>query len=165
MRKTPYLLAGLMMLTLAGRGAAQTAHQQVMTYEAFSTYLQMFNAADPKYTDFYHPDVVFHHDVMFGILKGREEIAAFYTNIRRQLDEHVTAKTVVIDKEKQIMAAELSTRLVAKVDGVKMPSGLLNKGDAIISEGTVYYTLRQGRIAEIRGSISGGRKVPAGQVQ
>ena len=163
MRKVTLLAASLMMLVCADQSAAQTSSQPEMTHERYATYLSLFNAADPNYADYYDPDIVFHHDPMFGVLRGREAILAFYRRLRGQLDEHVTARTVVIDHEKQIMAAELSTKLVAKVDGIKMPSGFLNKGDMIVSEGTVYYALKDGRITEIRSSISGGRKIPAGQ--
>ena len=164
MRRIITVIAGLVMLACTAPSAAQQADRPEMTHERYAAYLTLFNAADPNYADYYDPDIVFYHDPMFGVLRGREAILAFYRKLRGQLDEHVTARTVVIDHEKQIIAAELSTKLVAKVDGIAMPSGFLNKGDMIISEGTVYYAIKDGRIAEIRSSISGGRKILASDV-
>lgn len=161
MRGVTMFITGLAMLACASPGIAQPSGRAEMTHEDYAVYLNLFNAADPKYADYYDPDIVFYHDPMFGVLNGREAILAFYRKLRGQLDEHVSARTVVVDSAKQIIAAELSTKLVAKADGIAMPSGFLNKGDMIISEGTVYYTIKDGRIAEIRSSISGGRKILA----
>lgn len=160
------LLAGAVLaVAMAGAVPAVAAEgEQQMTHEQYDAYLKAFNAGDDSFADFYDDDVVFYHAPMFGTLRGKQAIIDFYRDIRTKIDETVTATTVVVDNDHGIMAAELSTRLVAKQPGVAMPSGDLNVGDAIISEGTVYYTLKNGKIAVIRGSKSGARKVPAGSV-
>jgi hypothetical protein len=134
-----------------------------MTREAYAQYLGRFNAGDERYAEIYDPDVVFEHDPKFGTLRGRQAIIDFYREIRKQLKETVTVSTVVIDNEHGLMAAELSTHLLATRDGVDMPSGKLNAGDAIVTKGTVYYGLKNGHIVSIRSSIDGAKVVRARQ--
>lgn len=134
-----------------------------MTIEAYAEYLRRFNSGDERYADIYDPDVVFEHDPKFGTLRGRQAIIDFYRGIRAQLQETITASEVVIDNDRGVMAAELSTRLLATRDGVIMPSGKLNAGDAIIVRGTVYYRLKNGRIAHIRAGIGGATLERAGK--
>lgn len=150
------LAAGLVSLS-----AAPAAADEGMTPAAYAAYLERFNAGDESYAEIYHPDVVFEHDPKFGTLRGRQAIIEFYRNIRQQLKEEVKVSTLVIDNERGLMAAELTTRLVATRDGVDMPSGRLNTGDAIITRGTVYYGLKDGRIVSIRGGIGGATVVRA----
>lgn len=161
MKVTSLLVVGLAAAAMSAAGLAQDAAPHKMTKERFEQYLGLFNAADERYAQFYDENVVFHHAPMFGVLKGRQAIIDFYRNIRTQISEQVTPHTVVVDNEQGMMAAELSTRLVAIKDGVAMPSGDLNTGDTIISEGTVYYTLKDGLIVTIRGSIDGAKRIPA----
>ncbi|MCW2417305.1 nuclear transport factor 2 family protein [Sphingobium sp. B8D3C] len=143
---------------------AQESAPREMTRQRFEEYLRLFSAGDERFAQFYDEDVVFHHAPIFGVLKGRQAIIDFYKNIRLQVSEEVTSHVVVVDNEHGVMAAELSTRLVALKDGVAMPSGHLNTGDMIVSEGTVYYTLKDGLITTIRGSRSGARKTEAGSI-
>lgn len=162
MRVTAILLAGLIAAASTTASVAEGPARPAMSKERFEEYLRLFNAGDERYAQFYDENVVFHHAPMFGVLNGRLAILEFYRNIRTQVSEQVTPHTVVVDNQNGMMAAELSTRLVALKDGVAMPSGDLNTGDTIISEGTVYYTLEDGLIVNIRGSRSGAKRIPAG---
>ena len=158
-----FLAGALLAVAIAGSAPASAAEgEEHMTHEQYDAYLAAFNAGDDSFADYYDDDVVFYHAPMFGTLRGKQAIVDFYRDIRTRIEETVTATTVVVDNDKGIIAAELSTRLVAKQPGVAMPSGNLDVGDAIISDGTVYYTLKNGKIAVIRGSKSGARKVLAG---
>ncbi|MCW2404587.1 ketosteroid isomerase-like protein [Sphingobium sp. B1D7B] len=162
MKLIALLAIGLMAVMSPGATLAQEAAAHEMTRQRFEEYLRLFNAGDERFAQFYANDVVFHHAPMFGVLKGRQAIVDFYKNIRLQVSEEVTPHVVVVDNRQGLMAAELSTRLVALRDGVAMPSGNLKRGDMIMTEGTVYYTLENGLISTIRGSRSGAQKVPAG---
>lgn len=150
----------LVLSSLLFASAASAADRQ-MTREKYDTYLQRFNSGDDRYAEAYDENVIFDHGPFFGVLKGRQAIVDFYRDIRTKLKETVTASAVAIDNEHGIMAAELSTRLVATRDGVEMPSGHLDNGDAIISRGTVYYGLKDGQIVSIRGGVSGATRIPA----
>lgn len=161
MRVTSVPMAGLMAAAMSSVSLAQEPAGPAMSKERFEEYLSLFNAGDERYAQFYDENVVFHHAPMFGVLRGRQAILEFYRNIRTQVSEQVTPHAVVVDNRQGMMAAELSTRLVALRDGIAMPSGNLNTGDTIISEGTVYYTLKDGRIVNIRGSKSGAKRIPA----
>lgn len=142
-------------LVFAALSTSCVAPNTGMTQDAYHLYLQRFSAGDDRYADMYDDNVVFTHDPKFGTLRGRQAILDFYRKIRLDLKETVQASMVVIDNEQGVMAAELTTQLVAIRDGVEMPSGRLNMGDTIISRGTVYYGLRDGRIITIRASIDG----------
>ncbi|HWW66115.1 MAG TPA: nuclear transport factor 2 family protein [Sphingomonadaceae bacterium] len=158
--------AASLMLLAAGMAASAepiSAAEGQMTHENYKIYLSRFNSGDDRYAQFYDDNVVFDHGPFFGILKGRQAIVDFYRDIRTKVKETVTASTVVIDNEHGVMAAELSTQLVATRDGVEMPSGHLDKGDMIITRGTVYYGLKDGRIISIRGGITGATRIPANQ--
>ncbi|MXO67189.1 nuclear transport factor 2 family protein [Altericroceibacterium endophyticum] len=148
---------------LLGAFPAPVLAQDEMTRAAFELYLERFSAGDERYAELYDPDVVFEHAPQFGVLRGREAILEFYRGIREQLEETVVASEVVIDNEQGVMAAELTTQLLATRDGVEMPSGTLDAGDMIISRGTVYYRINNGRITHIRGGIQGAERIAGGQ--
>lgn len=164
MKVRSILAIGLMAAMMPVTAYAQESAPREMTRQRFEEYLRLFNAGDERFAQFYDENVVFHHAPIFGVLKGRQAIIDFYKNIRLQVSEEVTPHVIVVDNEQGVMAAELSTRLVALKDGVAMPSGHLNTGDMIVSEGTVYYTLKDGLITTIRGSRSGAHKTKAGSV-
>lgn len=158
--------AVIVLAAVAGATAqapAKTADGSRMTPEKYATYLKRFNAQDVRYSELYAKDVVFRHDPMFGVLRGRQAIIDFYRKIDTELKETVTASTVVIDNEHGLMAAELTTQLLATRDGVKMPSGVINKGDRLIVYGTVYYGLKDGHIVTIRGGKEGHQLIRASE--
>jgi hypothetical protein len=158
-----WMLVGLAACAVASEVRAQgdQATPDRMTREKYSLYLERFNAGDDRYAELYDPEVVFTHAPMFGVLRGRQAIIDFYAGMRSQIKETVTASAVVIDNEHGIMAAELSTELVAKRDGVKLPSAMLNKGEKVVTRGTVYYGLRNGKVVSIRGGVTGKSRFDA----
>lgn len=156
------LAAAAVFVSLAFGGpclAAQPSSQ--LTYEAYADYLKRFNAGDDSYAGYYAENVVFDHGPFYGVLRGRQAIVDFYQNIRTQLQETVTVGEVSIDNARGVILAELFTRLVATKDGVALASRTLNRGDAYMSRGVVVYKLKDGKIVDIRGAISGGTFEPA----
>lgn len=136
-------------LCLLAASSPAIAHDR-MTVAAYAQYLQRFSAGDDRYSELYDPQVIFEHDPKWGVLRGRQAIVEFYRKIRTQVKETVTLNTVVIDNERGLMAAEITTELVAIRDGVDMPSKTMNAGDTLLITGTVYYGLKKGRIVSIR---------------
>lgn len=146
----------------ASRDVAAMAAATSVSYEAFAEYLRRFNAGDDRYAELYDENVVFDHGPFYGVLRGRQAIIDFYRNIRTQMKETVTARAVVIDREKKMMMAELTTELRAIKDGVKLASRTMNTGDLYTSRGTVVYELNDaGKILFIRGAAQGPSFEPA----
>ena len=164
MKLVNFSLVAALLLSLVSPAAAQEQPTE-MTQERYLKYLEQFNAGDEHYADIYDDNVIFYHAPQFGVLRGKQAILDLYRKIWQQVKETVTARTVVVDPKHGLIAAELSTKLVATGDEVKMPSGVLNRGDVLISEGTVYYELKNGRIALIRSSIEGARVVRKGATE
>jgi quinol monooxygenase YgiN len=101
--------------------------------------------------DFYAEDVVFDKGKDDGILKGRQAIADWYRKIWEDLAETVTPQVVAIDSAQNSMMVELRTALTATRDGVQRPNMTLNKGDRLVVDGAVVYTLKDGLITSLRG--------------
>ena len=122
-----------------------------MTHEKYARYIDTFNRHDLRFVEFYAEDVVFDKGKVDGILKGREAIAEWYRNIWQDLTEKVTPQVVTIDSAQNLMIVELRTELTATRDGVQRPNMTLNKGDRLVVDGAVVYTLRDGSISSLRG--------------
>ena len=132
-----------------------------MTREKFEDYLRLFSKGDHRYADYYDPDVVFSARPAPKPLHGREAILDLYDGLHKQLTENVTAGLVVIDNDQGVMVVELTNRIVATQDNVKLPSRTLNKGDVSVGSGVMVYGLRNGRIVSIREGISRRTFTPA----
>lgn len=143
------------------RNAAATAATP-MTLAAYQEYLRRFNAGDDRYAELYDENVVFDHGPFYGVLRGRRAILDFYRDVRTQMKETVTADAVVIDNERRMMAAELTTELRAIRDGVKLASRTINTGDVYTSRGTAIYEFNaEGKITFIRAAKQGSSFEPA----
>jgi ketosteroid isomerase-like protein len=134
-----------------------------MTREKYEHYVQLFNARDPRYAEYYDPDVVFDARPAPQPLHGRQAILDMYDGLWKQLDEEITIGRVVIDNEQGLMAAEITNRITVTQDDVKLPSRTMNKGDVSVGSGVIFYGLSNGRISVIREANSGRTFTPAGQ--
>ena len=137
----------------ATAGASIPKHaDNLMNAGGYAEYVRRFNARDERYADFYAPGVVFEHGPVFGNLHGSEAILDFYRTFWKSFDETLVPGQIIIDKSKGLMAVELTTHLVARVDGAmsqSRPQGM-NRGDEIISVATVLYELKNGKVRRIR---------------
>jgi ketosteroid isomerase-like protein len=127
---------------------------RTITRERFAEYIHRFNAQDERYADLYADDVVFEHGPYYGTLRGPQAILDFYRNTWKSFRQTLVPGDVVIDNDRGLMAAEMTTHLVARVDGVASqshPEGM-KAGDEVVSVGVVIYEIRDGRITHIRGA-------------
>lgn len=146
------------------------AQPHIMTREIFAEYIRRFNNRDERYAELYGDDVVFEHGPYYGTLRGRQGILDFYRQTWKSFAQTLVPGDVVIDNERGLMAAEMTTHLVARVNGVasqSRPQGM-KAGDEIVSMGVVFYEIRDGLIRHIRGAAQradfhpvGSRTVPA----
>jgi hypothetical protein len=146
---------------VAGSASADKNTDGVMTREKYERYVQLFNAADHRYADYYDENVVFDARPAPQPLHGRKAILDMYDVLRKQLLEELTVGAVVIDNAQGLMAVELTNRITALTDNVKLPSRTLNKGDVTVGSGVIFYELSNGKITRIREAVSGRTFTPA----
>lgn len=91
----------------------------------FEAYLAAFNRGDfAGFSAYYAPDVEFHGQA--GSFDGAAEVVAFYREVRRRLDETVELLSFVAGPG--MIAAEIRTTLVARVDWLHFPTKPLLAG-------------------------------------
>lgn len=141
-----------------------TSAAGTVTREKFAEYIRRFNHRDERYANFYADDVVFEHGPYYGTLRGPQAILEFYRKTWTSFAQTLVPGDVVIDNDRGLMAAEMTTHLVAQVNGVASqshPEGM-KIGDEIVSKGVVFYEIRDGKITHIRGAAQNAVFHPAG---
>jgi hypothetical protein len=128
-----------------------TVNQPRMSREKFADYAMLFTRFDPRFVEYYVPDVLFATLPAKQPLHGRQAILDLYIPIRRYLDEHVSPGTVVVDSSQNTMIAEIHNRMTATRGDVPLPSRTLKQGDVRDGWGVIRYGLRDGRISAIHG--------------
>ena len=128
-----------------------TVKEPRMSREKFADYAMLFTRFDPRFVEYYVPDVLFATLPAKQPLHGRQAILDLYIPIRRYLDEHVTPGTVVVDSRQNTMIAEIHNRMTATRGDVPLPSRTLKQGDVRDGWGVIHYGLRDGRISAIHG--------------
>jgi len=151
-----FLLSAMMPARAAPPSAA-------MTRGKFAEYIRRFNHRDEHYAAFYADNVVFEHGPYYGTLRGPQAILDFYHNTWKSFAQTLVPGDVVIDNDRGLMAAEMTTHLVAQVNGVASQShpGGMKIGDEIVSKGVVFYEIRDGKITHIRGAAQNAVFHPA----
>jgi hypothetical protein len=132
-----------------------------MTRQKYEDYARLFSRFDPRFLKFYDPGVVFATLPAPKPIHGPKAIYDLYVPFRKNLDEHVTAPVVVIDNAHNVMVVQLHNRMVATRGDVKLPSGVLKRGEALITSGVIVYSLKNGKISYIRAGQSGSSFQPA----
>ena len=124
-----------------------------MTLERYAEYVKLFNARDDRWVEYYNKNVIFDHGEGYGILQGRQEILDFYHRVWADVDEAVVPGKIAIDNENGIMMVEITTRLRAKHDNVKLGAFRVfaKQGDLLVVPGVIAYGLADGLITTIAG--------------
>jgi len=78
---------------IAAAGAA--APGKVVSRERYLQYVQWFNANDPRFLDFYHPDVVL--ELGNATLRGATAIRDFYAQVKAHIHEKVEVTHYIAD--------------------------------------------------------------------
>jgi ketosteroid isomerase-like protein len=144
--------------------AAAQASATTISRERFAEYIHRFNTQDERYADLYADDVVFEHGPYYGTLRGPQAILDFYRQTWKSFVQTLVPGDVIIDNDRGLMAAEMTTHLVARADGVASqshPEGM-KAGDEVVSVGVVIYEIRNGKITHIRGAPQKAVFHPAG---
>jgi hypothetical protein len=126
-----------------------------MSHAKFERYLATFNAGDLRFVEFYSPDIVFDKGPDEGKLIGRDAIRQWYADFWQNIREQITPLSIAIDGGGKVMLVELRTQLDSIRDGTRSPSAALNKGDRLVVDGLIVYTIEDGLITSIRGGSEG----------
>ena len=87
--------AGAALAGLAADSASGATPGTVMPRERYLQYVQWFNANDPRFLDFYHPDVVL--ELGNATLHGAQAIHDFYAEVKAHIHEKVEVTHYVAD--------------------------------------------------------------------
>ena len=90
--------AALTVAALAGSGAAgaaQPANCGGMSRDRYLAYVSWFNNGDPRYLEYYHPDVVL--ELGNATIKGANGIRDFYKEVHAHIHEKVEVTHYVAD--------------------------------------------------------------------
>ena len=138
-----------------------SVNEPLMTRQKYMDYAKLFSRFDPRFLQYYDPDVVFATAPAPKPLHGPKAIYDLYVPIRKLLDEHLSVPMIVIDNPHGVMFVQLHNRMVATRGDVQLPSGVLNKGEELVGGGVIVYSLKNGKISYIRAAASGSSFEPA----
>jgi hypothetical protein len=148
MNKREFLQAstGLALASFAVTGKAATA-SGALTRAEYQTYVDLFNANDPRYIEYYHPDVIL--ELPGSEIRGATGIRDFYANVKQYIKEQVDVTVFVADE--QTVAVEIPTRFECIADwdnsfwGVPLKKGQVMR---IISFG--FYQVEDRKFKHIK---------------
>lgn len=128
-------------------GAAQPACAGTLTEQDLRDYLAAFNRSDFEgFGRFYAHDILF--EGQGGTFRSREEVLAFYREVKSRVRETVTLNDVVVGEGN--MLADLTTELVAMRDFPGLASGALRQGETRRSQNFVWYQFRGREFVHVR---------------
>lgn len=103
------------------------AQSNRLTREEYQVYLDLFNANDPRFIEFYHPDVVL--ELGTTEIVSATGIRDFYANVKQYINEEVTLNQYIADEGG--IAVEIPTRFECIADwensfwGVPLKKGMV----------------------------------------
>jgi hypothetical protein len=138
--------AGLALGTVAVQVQA-AASSGALTRAEYQTYVDLFNANDPRFIEYYHPEVVL--ELPGSEIRGDTGIRDFYANVKRYINEQVDVTVFVADEN--TVAVEIPTRFECIADwddsfwGVPLKKGQVMR---IISFG--FYQVEDRKFKHIK---------------
>lgn len=162
-QSTKVLLAALLTLGAPQMAVAKAAPAAAkVTPEMIRQYYELFDRHDPHFADLLADDVVFPH-ISGKTFRSKAEVVGFYQNlVKTGLGERREPVTIVVDNEHGLAAVELKLHFWAAQPGVeaKLPNGdTIKPGEEWVGHSVMFYTLKNGKIAAIRGSQAGPGKL------
>jgi ketosteroid isomerase-like protein len=125
--------------------------------QAFMDYTRAFSNADFEgFSRFYTDDV--RCELPSAVLERREGIVGFYGEMFKTVRESLTLHQLIADEAG--LAADVTSQFTAIEDAPHFVGAPLKKGEFIRVRVFVYYTLRDGRIANIRVARAGTPSKP-----
>jgi ketosteroid isomerase-like protein len=125
--------------------------------QAFLEYTRAFSNADfERFSSYYTDDV--RCQLASMVLERKEGIVNFYREMFRTVRENLTLHRLTADDEG--LAADITSRFTAIEDAPNFLVAPLKKGEFVEVHVFVYYTLRDGKIADIRVARAGPPSTP-----
>lgn len=112
MKKRDLLKLGAGSLLVGATAPAMAANAGPLTREEYQVYLDQFNGNDPRFIEFYHPEVEF--ELGGTQMKGNTTIRDFYANVKKYIKEEVTCTEYVANET--TVAVEIPTRFECIAD-------------------------------------------------
>lgn len=123
------------------------AAEEGISRAAYDDYLARFNANDPTFIDYYHPDVVL--ELGTSQVRGAEGIRDFYANVKKYIKETVEVTTFITDGRQLAVEIPTTFEVIADWDdsfwGVPLKKGQVMR---IVSWG--MYDIEDGKFKHIR---------------
>lgn len=124
-----------------------SASENVMSRADYDEYLTLFNANDPSFIKFYHPDVVL--ELGSSQITGNEGIRDFYANVKKYIKEEVEVTAYITDGKQLAVEIPTTFEVIADWDdsfwGVPLKKGQVMR---IVSWG--FYDIEDGKFKRIR---------------
>ena len=118
-----------------------------MSRADYDEYLRLFNANDPFFIKFYHPDVVL--ELSGSEIRGDQGIRDFYANVKRYIKERVDVTTFIRDGN--LLAVEIPTTFEVIADWEDSFWGVpLKKGQVMRIVSWGIYEIEDGKFKRIR---------------
>jgi len=125
--------------------------------QAFLEYTRAFSNADfERFSQHYTDDV--RCQLASLVLEGKQGIVNFYREMFKTVRENLTLHRLVADDGG--LAADITSRFTAIADAPDFVVAPLKKGEFVEVHVFVYYTLRDGKIADIRVARAGPPSTP-----
>lgn len=141
----------------AGHAAAARLGGTPEGRQAFMDYTRAFSNADFEgFSRFYTDDV--RCELPSAVLEGREGIVSFYREMFKTVREGLTLHQLVADEAG--LAADVTSQFTAIADAPDFVVAPLKKGEFVRVRVFVYYTLRDGKISNIRVARAGAPGKP-----
>ncbi len=138
---------GLAVALVTSPGAAQPTCAGALGEQDLRDYLAAFNRSDFEgFGRYYASDILF--EGQGGTFRSREEVLAFYREVKSRVRETVTLNDVVVGDGE--MLADLTTELVAMRDFPGLASGALRQGETRRSQNFVWYQFRGREFVHVR---------------
>lgn len=112
MKKREFLKLGAGTLLVGATAPVLAANSGPLTREEYQVYLDLFNANDPRFIEFYHPEVEF--ELGTTQMKGDTTIRDFYANVKKYIKEEVTCTEYASNET--TVAVEIPTRFECIAD-------------------------------------------------
>jgi hypothetical protein len=123
------------------------AAEEGMMRADYDEYLALFNANDPSFIKFYHPDVVL--DLNGSKIRGAQGIKDFYADVKKYISEKVEVTTFIRDGDK--LAVEIPTTFEVIADWDDSFWGVpLKKGQVLRIVSWGIYDIEDGKFKTIR---------------
>jgi len=127
MNKRDFLKLGAGTVLAGSAPALLAANNGALTRAEYQRYLDLFNANDPRFIEYYHPEVEF--ELGGTWMQGDTTIRDFYANVKKYIKEEVTCTEYVADET--TVAVEIPTRFECIEDwedsfwGVPLKKGMV----------------------------------------